>query len=75
MRRLPDDDIKVLNKMWAFWNAGHRFYLSGGTDTHDVWNEESGRVRTFAHVEGPLTARTFAAALKDGRGVCLSRAA
>ncbi len=64
---VADDDIKVLNKMWAFWNAGHRFYLSGGTDTHDVWNEESGRVRTFAHVEGPLTARTFAAALKDGR--------
>lgn len=63
---VPDDDLKVLRKLWTFWNARHRYYLSGGTDTHDVWNDESGSVRLFAHVEGPLTPRTFAAALKDG---------
>ena len=61
----PDDD-KVLRQLWSFWNAGHRYYLSAGTDTHDVWNDESGSVRAFAHVEGTLSAAAFAQALKDG---------
>lgn len=61
----PDDD-KVLRQLWSFWNAGHRYYLTAGTDTHDVWNEESGRVRAYAHVGGPLSAPAFAQALKDG---------
>ena len=62
----PGDDDKVLRALWSFWNSGHRYYLSGGTDVHDVWNFESGRTRTFAHVEGLLTARTFAEAVKAG---------
>ena len=33
---------------------------------HDVWNFESGRTRTFAHVEGNVTPRAFAEAVKDG---------
>jgi len=33
---------------------------------HDVWNFESGRTRTFAHVEGQGTPRAFAEAVKDG---------
>ncbi len=61
----PDDD-KVLRQLWSYWNAGHRYYLSAGTDTHDVWNDESGRVRAFAHVDGTLSAAAFAQALKDG---------
>ena len=60
------DDGKVLAKLAAFWNQGDRYYLSAGTDTHDVWNTLSGSVRMFAHVEGPLTPATFAAALKAG---------
>ncbi len=60
------DDDKVLRQLWAFWNAGHRYYLTAGTDTHDVWNDESGRVRAFAHVDGALSAAAFAQALKDG---------
>ena len=62
----PADDVKVLQTLWNFWNAGHHYYLSAGTDTHDVWNNESGAVRMFAHIEGPVTAKAFAEALKMG---------
>ena len=63
---VPDDDPKVLARVWAFWNAGQRYYLSAGSDTHDVWNEESGRVRTYVHPDGPLSGAAFVAALKAG---------
>jgi hypothetical protein len=62
----PADDATVLHALWGFWNAGHRYYLAAGTDTHDVWRDESGAVRAFAHLDGAVTARTFAQALKDG---------
>ena len=62
----PQDDDKVLAKLWEFWNQGRHYYLSAGSDTHDVWNEESGRVRVFAHVAGRLTPESFVSALKDG---------
>jgi hypothetical protein len=64
----PMDDVKVLQTLWSFWNAGHRYYLTAGTDTHDVWHDESGAVRAFAHIEGPVTAKAFAQALKEGHG-------
>ena len=64
----PADDGKVLRTLWNFWNAGHRYYLAAGTDTHDVWHEESGAVRTFAHIEGAVTAKAFAQALREGHG-------
>jgi hypothetical protein len=63
---VPNDDAKVLARVWAFWNAGQRYYLSAGSDTHDVWNEQSGRVRTYVHADGPLSVATFIAALKAG---------
>jgi hypothetical protein len=59
-------DTAVLGAIWLLWNDGHRYYLSGGTDVHDVWNHESGRIRTFGHVEGPLTPVTYAEAVKNG---------
>lgn len=62
----PGDDAKVLRQLWDFWNAGHRFYLTAGTDTHDVWNSESGLVRVFAHLDGKPSAQGFAQAMKDG---------
>lgn len=62
----PNDDPKVLARIWSLWSAGQRYYLSGGSDTHDVWNEASGRVRTYAHPEGRVDARSFAEALKAG---------
>src|SRR5277367_5328547 len=62
----PADDAKVLQALWNYWNAGHRYYLAAGTDTHDVWRDESGSVRTFAHIDGAVTPTAFAQALKDG---------
>jgi len=56
----------VLAKLWAFWNEGRHYYLSAGSDTHDVWNEESGRVRVFVRARGALTPASFVSALKEG---------
>ncbi len=61
-----DTDAAVFHRLWKFWNAGHRYYLSAGTDTHDVWNVLSGRIRAYAHVEGALTAPAYLAALRSG---------
>lgn len=63
---VPSDDAKVLAKLWELWNQGKRYYLTAGSDTHDVWNEQSGRVRTFVHIEGAVSAQSFAAGLKAG---------
>jgi hypothetical protein len=63
---VPDDDTKVAHRLWDYWNEGRSYYLAAGTDTHDVWNEESGRIRAFAHPDGPLTAESFVEALKAG---------
>jgi hypothetical protein len=62
---VPYDTI-VLEAIWRFWNEGHRYYLAGGTDVHDVWNHESGRIRTFGHVEGPLSPASYAEAVRNG---------
>jgi hypothetical protein len=63
---VPNDDANVLAKLWELWNQGKRYYLTAGSDTHDVWNEQSGRVRTFVHLEGAVSAQSFAAGLKAG---------
>ncbi len=60
------DDGKVLARLWDDWNHRRPHYLSAGSDTHDVWNELSGRVRTYAHPEGALSAASFTAALRAG---------
>jgi hypothetical protein len=62
----PSDDMLVLQALWNFWNAGHHYYLTAGTDTHDVWHDESGAVRMFAHIDGAVTAEAFAQAVKKG---------
>lgn len=62
----PDDDKKVLTQLWNLWNKGHRIYLTSGSDTHDIWNDQSGRIRAFAHLDARPTAAGFARALKDG---------
>ena len=63
---VPKDDAQVLQRVWGYWNEGKHYYLSAGSDTHDVWNEVSGRVRTYVYVPGALTAETFADNLKQG---------
>jgi hypothetical protein len=60
------DDAKVLAKLADYWNAGERHYLTAGSDTHDVWNEQSGKVRAYVHLEGPPTVAGFASGLKSG---------
>jgi hypothetical protein len=62
----PQDDDKVLHALWALWNDHHHYYLTGGTDAHDVWSQESGRVRTFAHIQGKPSAQSFSEALVAG---------
>ena len=62
------NDEAVYQRMWQFWNAGQRYYLGAGTDTHDVWNTESGRIRSYAHLEGPLTTAAYVEALRAGHG-------
>ena len=64
--RAAADDQKVLSRVWAFWNTGEHYYLSAGSDTHDVWNDESGLVRAYVHPDGPLSTQSFVAALKAG---------
>ncbi|MGH8287584.1 MAG: CehA/McbA family metallohydrolase [Steroidobacteraceae bacterium] len=62
----PENDGKTLASVWKFWNAGRRYYLAAGSDTHDVWNDHSGDARVYVHVDGPLTAAGFLAGLKAG---------
>jgi hypothetical protein len=64
--RAAADDQRVLARVWAFWNTGEHYYLSAGSDTHDVWNDESGLVRAYVHPDGPLSTQSFVAALKAG---------
>jgi hypothetical protein len=63
---VPNDDPKVLSRIWSYWNQGKHYYLSAGSDTHDVWNEESGRVRAYVHLDGAPDPQSFVAALKAG---------
>ena len=63
----PGKDGKTLSRAWDFWNAGKRYYLSAGSDTHDVWNGVSGDARIYVHVDGRLTTASFLDGLKRGR--------
>lgn len=57
---------EVIETLHRLWDAGHRYYLSGGTDVHDVWNHESGAARLFAHLDCAPTPVAFAEAAKAG---------
>ena len=60
------DNTRTMQHVWRLWNAGKRAYLAAGSDTHDVWIEESGSARTYVFVDGELTVDSFIAALKRG---------
>ena len=62
----PDKDAKVLAGAWRFWDEGKRYYLTAGSDTHDVWNGASGDARVYVHVDGALTTASFIEGLKRG---------
>lgn len=57
---------KTIRKAWDHWTHGERFYLSAGSDVHDVWKNRSGEVRAFAKVAGEVSAESFVTALRDG---------
>ena len=61
-----DKDDKVLASAWRYWNEGRRYYLTAGSDTHDVWNGVSGDARVYVHVDGALTVDSFLDGLKRG---------
>jgi len=60
------DNARTLESVHRFWDQGLQMYLTAGTDTHDVWNQLTGRMRMMAHVPGELSVDGFARALKDG---------
>nr|CDQ33479.1 hypothetical protein BN993_02922 [Virgibacillus halodenitrificans] len=62
------DNEPTLKAAHRLWDQGTRLYFTAGTDTHDAWNDLTGRIRMMGHVPGELTPRAFARALKDGHG-------
>lgn len=64
----PEEAIKDAR---AAWDQGWKYYLSGGSDVHDVWdgaNSEgrSGRMRTVAYVPSELTVDNYVDAALAG---------
>ncbi|NDV22740.1 CehA/McbA family metallohydrolase [Desulfovibrio sp. JC022] len=57
---------KTIARMQDLWAKGAKYYLSAGTDTHDVWNEISGDIRMFAHIDGAQTPDNFVNSLLAG---------
>lgn len=62
------DNATTLASAHDLWDEGTRIYFTAGTDTHDAWNQLTGRIRLMAHVPGELTPDAFARAVKDGHG-------
>lgn len=62
------DNKPTLAKAHQLWDQGKAMYFTAGTDTHDAWNQLTGRIRMMAHVPGELTPTRFAQALKAGQG-------
>ena len=58
---------ETIPAVWKLWNEGQRAYFTAGSDVHNVWQEISGAVRTFAQIDEPPTAMSFIEAVKNGR--------
>ena len=58
---------KDIPMYWEYWNSGKKYYLTGGTDNHNVWRGKSGAMRAFVHVDGPPTVDGFVKNLLAGR--------
>jgi len=57
---------ETIPTVWDMWNEGRRVYFTGGSDAHDVWQEVSGAVRMYVHVDGEFSIDKFITALKAG---------
>lgn len=73
--KLSDKDNyekKTLDRVYKLWNEEigkdtKKYYLTGGTDTHDVWSDlYSGQIRSFVKVNGKLTADKYLQGLVKG---------
>jgi hypothetical protein len=63
-------DARAIEQLFKFWNEGRHYIVVGNSDDHDWLDfrfERYGRPRTFARVEGEVTAEKWIAALKSGR--------
>ncbi len=60
-------DNKTLMKLWEFWNKGQRYYLTAGSDVHDVWSTPYvGYPRVYAYIPTKPTPEALAYAEKYG---------
>lgn len=51
---------------WSLWNGGKPAYFVAGSDVHDVWNERSGAVRTYAFIDGDATVEKYVESVLRG---------
>ncbi|MET1160652.1 MAG: CehA/McbA family metallohydrolase [Thermoprotei archaeon] len=67
--RWSRDDQQTLEFMWELWNRGAKYYLTAGSDTHDIfYSPYTGFPRVYAYIpkDNP-TPEDFAWAEKNGR--------
>jgi len=66
---LYSDELGSASFYYRLLNAGFRLPATAGTDNFsDVWRDPpAGSDRTFAHITGPLTMRSWMDAIKRGR--------
>jgi TolB protein len=66
---LYSDELGSADFYYRLLNAGFRMPATGGTDNFsDVWRDPPvGSARTYAHIDGPLTVRSWLDAVKQGR--------
>ncbi len=62
-----DSDESTLKATYEFWNQGKEYTTVANSDTHNIWQEwgGSGAQRTYAYVDGELTADKFVQALDE----------
>ena len=41
---------KVIKKLHEYWDKGEKYYLSAGTDLHDVWSDSQPDIRMYANI-------------------------
>ncbi len=64
-------DERTLKRTMELWThaasgASRKYYLTGGTDVHDVWSHQSGAIRTYVHLGDDATTSNFIHQLKKG---------
>lgn len=60
------DNRPTKAKAHELWSHGLPYYYTAGSDTHDVWNQNSGLNRMFVYTGSKPSANAFAQAMKNG---------